>query len=170
MPRQRIVIVGSSFAGFTAAMELAKRLDGRHDMVLISDRERFIFIPSLIWVPFGRRTIRFLHAAATRFDPAQRVVETMAGPQTYDYLLIATGPKPDHDMLPGLGPERGYRVSVCTLEHVEAAAHAWRDRWPIPARWSSAPHRKLPASGRPMSSCSMCGTSSPARGWRSAAR
>jgi len=41
-------IVGSSFAGFTAAMELAKRLDGRHCIVVISHRERFIFRPSLI--------------------------------------------------------------------------------------------------------------------------
>lgn len=143
MARQRIVIVGSSFAGFTAAMELAKRLDGRHDIMVISDRERFIFIPSLIWVPFGRRRgediafplapvyrrrkIRFVHATATRFDLEQRLVETTAEPQAYDYLLVATGPKPDYDMLPGLGPERGYTVSVCTLKHAEAAAHAWRD-------------------------------------------
>ena len=33
MARKRIVIVGSNFAGFTAAMELAKCLDGRHDII-----------------------------------------------------------------------------------------------------------------------------------------
>jgi sulfide:quinone oxidoreductase len=142
MARQRIVIVGSSFAGFTAAMELGKRLNGRHDVVVVSDREQFIFIPSLIWVPFGKRVgddisfplapiyrkkgIRFMHATATRFDLAGRLVETTEGPQGYDYLLIATGPKPDYDMIPGLGPEGGYTVSICTLEHAEAAASVWQ--------------------------------------------
>ena len=76
---------------------------------------------------YRRRQIRFLHAAATRFDLAQRLVETTAGLQAYDYPLVATKPKPDYDMIPGLGPERGYTVLVCTLEHAEAAAHAWRD-------------------------------------------
>lgn len=141
MARNRIVVVGSSFTGLTAAVELAKRLNGRHEIVVVSSSERFIFIPSLIWVPFGKRRgedisfplpplyrkkgIRFIHATATRFDLEGRMVETTEGPQVYDYLLVATGPKPDYEMLPGLGPERGYTVSICTLEHAENAARAW---------------------------------------------
>lgn len=84
MPRQHIVIVGPRFAGFTAAMEMAKRFDGSHNIAVTSDREHFIFIPSSIRVPFGRRRgeditfplasvygrrkIRFLHAVAILFN------------------------------------------------------------------------------------------------------
>ena len=52
---KRAVIVGSSFAGLTAAFELRKRLDAAHEVVVIEPREHFTFIPSLIWVPFGMR-------------------------------------------------------------------------------------------------------------------
>jgi len=140
--RKRIVIVGSSFAGYTAAMELAKRLGDRHDLTVIADRPRFVFMPSLIWVPFGKRTaeeisfevaplyrkrkVRFLHAAATRFDLPGRVVETTEGPQEYDFLLVATGPKPDYDAVPGLGPERGHTQSILSVEHAQRAADAWK--------------------------------------------
>ncbi|HWP92106.1 MAG TPA: FAD-dependent oxidoreductase [Thermodesulfobacteriota bacterium] len=141
MTPKRIVIVGSNFAGFTAAMELAKRLNGRHKIVVISRSDKFVFIPSLIWVPFGKRKeenisfplapiykkkgIQFIHAEALRFDLNQHVVETTDGDISYDYLLIATGPKPDYDMISGLGPEHGHTVSICTLEHAEGAAKAW---------------------------------------------
>lgn len=142
MARKRIVIVGSNFAGFTAAMELVKRLDGRHEIAVISRSDKFVFIPSLIWVPFSKRKeedisfplapiykkkgIRFIHAEALRFDLDQHVVETTEKPQSYDYLLIATGPKPDYNMIPGLGPEHGYTKSICTLEHAEDTARAWK--------------------------------------------
>ena len=35
----------------------------------------------------------------------------------YDFLVNATGPKLNFDATPGLGPEKGYTVSVCTAEH-----------------------------------------------------
>ncbi len=40
MARDRIVIVGSSFTGLTAALELAKRLNGRHEIVVVANSER----------------------------------------------------------------------------------------------------------------------------------
>ncbi len=143
MTRKRVITVGSSFAGLTAALELRKRLDARHEIVVIADRDQFVFIPSLIWVPFGKRTgaditfplgplyrkkgVHFVRSAATRFDLERHVVDTADGRRrSYDYLLVATGPKPDYEMLPGLGPDRGYTRSICTLEHAEAAADAWK--------------------------------------------
>jgi len=142
MDRKRIVIIGSSFAGYTAAITLAKRLGNRHEIVVISDRERFMFIPSLIWLPFGTRIakdisfplapiyrkmgVTFELARATRVDIEHRVVETDQGPQSYDYLLIATGPKPDYAMVPGLGPEGGYTSSICNVEHAQQTAESWK--------------------------------------------
>lgn len=41
----------------------------------------------------------------------------------YDYLINATGPQLKFGMTPGLGPDGGHTVSVCTADHaVEAAA------------------------------------------------
>lgn len=143
MTRKRVIIVGSSFAGLTAALELRKRLDARHEIVVLADREQFVFVPSLIWVPFGKRTgrditfplaplyrkrdVRFVHTAVLRVDLDHHLVETADGRRRpYDYLLVATGAKPDYDMVSGLGPDRGYTRSICTLEHAEAAADAWK--------------------------------------------
>ena len=76
--------------GYTAALALHKRIGDDHDIVVIADRDKFVFIPSLIWLPFssrvekditfelapiyGRRNITFVHAAATRFDLDRHVV------------------------------------------------------------------------------------------------
>ncbi|MGO9058252.1 MAG: NAD(P)/FAD-dependent oxidoreductase, partial [Candidatus Binataceae bacterium] len=142
MDRKRIVIIGSSFAGYTAAISLAKRLGERHEIVVISDRDQFVFIPSLIWLPFGARVakdisfelapvyrkqgITFVHTRATHVDLQGRVVETEKGTHGYDFLLVATGPKPDYAMLPGLGPEGGYTSSICNIEHAEKTGQAWK--------------------------------------------
>ena len=36
-------------------VKLRKRLDDRHQVLVLDPRERFTFIPSLIWLPFGLR-------------------------------------------------------------------------------------------------------------------
>jgi sulfide:quinone oxidoreductase len=41
----------------------------------------------------------------------------------YDYLVNATGPKLNFAATPGLGPEHGHTVSVCTAEHAVQANH-----------------------------------------------
>ena len=40
----------------------------------------------------------------------------------YDYLINATGPKLNFAATPGLGPDSGYSVSVCTASHATHAA------------------------------------------------
>jgi sulfide:quinone oxidoreductase len=42
---------------------------------------------------------------------------------SYDYLVNATGPKLNFAATPGLGPEQGYTVSVCTAKHAIEANH-----------------------------------------------
>ena len=90
---KRIVILGGSFAGLTAAYELKRELGERHHVTVIDKNDRFVFIPSLIWVPFGRRTpeqisfplapslarkgIDFLHATVERIDPDQQFVDAV---------------------------------------------------------------------------------------------
>ncbi len=139
---QRVVVVGSSFAGLTAALELRKRLGDGAEVVVLDPRDRFTFIPSLIWLPFGIREpdditfelaplyegkgIRFVNAAATRIDTAARTVTTSSGEElAYDRLLIATGPRLAFEKIPGLGPTDGHTQSVCNLEHALLAREAW---------------------------------------------
>ncbi|MCS6975080.1 MAG: NAD(FAD)-dependent dehydrogenase, partial [Cyclobacteriaceae bacterium] len=87
MNTPRIVVLGSNFGGATAALELKRKLKDRAQVTVISPNPNFLFIPSLIWVPFGRRKldeisfpirpvlenkgIRFIEDAATRVKPGQ---------------------------------------------------------------------------------------------------
>ncbi len=139
---KRIVVLGSSFAGLTAAIELRKHLDDAHEVVVIDPRDHFTFIPSLIWLPFGtrkaaditfplaplyaRKGIRFRNVAATAIDVAGHSVTTSDGAVVnYDKLLVGTGPRLAFEKVPGLGPEHGFTQSVCNLEHAELTASAW---------------------------------------------
>lgn len=144
MSSTRTVILGSSFAGLTAAIELRKRVDDSHEIVVVDPRADFTFIPSLIWLPFGvrsakdvtfplepiyrRKNIRFVNEAAASIDIEGRTVTTAGGEElAYDYLFIGTGPRLAFEKIEGLGPEAGYTESVCNLEHAERAGTAWKD-------------------------------------------
>lgn len=138
----RVVVLGSSFAGMTAALELRKHLDSKDEVVVLDPRPDFTFIPSLIWLPFGARTakdvtfplaplyerkrIEFVNEAAARVDVAEHRVLTTSGRSIeYDKLLVATGPRLAFEKIPGLGPLDGHTQSVCNLEHAELARDAW---------------------------------------------
>ncbi len=139
---KRAVVVGSSFAGMTAALELRKRLDAQHEVVVLDPHADFTFIPSLIWLPFGMREpkdvtfplapmyakqgIRFINEAATGFDLDAHTVTTSSGQElSYDRLMLATGPRLAFEKVPGLGPVDGHTQSVCNLEHALLTRGAW---------------------------------------------
>jgi sulfide:quinone oxidoreductase len=123
--QQQVVVVGSSFAGLTAALELRKHLDSQHRVVVLDRRPDFTFIPSLVWLPFGKRRpeditfplapmyerkgVDFRNTAATGLDLANRFVHTEdSGEIRYDKLMLATGPRLAFERIAGLGPEDGY--------------------------------------------------------------
>lgn len=139
---QRVVVLGSSFAGMTGALEARKHLDDNHEIVVLDPRPDFTFIPSLIWLPFGTRSaedvtfplaplyakkgIEFVNEAAAAVDVAGHTVTTASGAAIdYDKLLVATGPRLAFEKVPGLGPEGGHTQSVCNLAHAERARDAW---------------------------------------------
>ena len=140
--RHRVVVVGSSFAGLTAALEVKRRMGDRVEVTVLNRRDHFTFIPSLIWLPFGKRSaadvtfklapvlerkgIRFVHAAADRFDLERRVVVAGDVEYPYDRVVIATGPRLAFEKIAGLGPEGGFTQSVCNLDHAEITATAWQ--------------------------------------------
>lgn len=139
MERKRIVIVGTNFAGYTAALELKELVGDNHDLTVIANTSRFLFFPSLIWYPFGLRQARditfdvlpvyrshhieFIEAEVTGFEPDHSRVLLRGGAAiSYDYLLIATGPKVDYDYIPGL---REHAYSIVGLGPAERAREGW---------------------------------------------
>lgn len=112
------VVIGGSFAGMTAALEIKRKGKKEHKVILIDKSPLFLFIPSLIWVPFGRRDMKdisfkkegiltkkgvdFIHAEALKVNPTTQIVTTDKGDFKYDNLVIATGPKVKYDVAPGV--------------------------------------------------------------------
>ncbi len=141
--KPRVVVVGGSFAGLTAAYGLKRSLGDDVDVTVVARQKQFVFIPSLIWVVPGKRTgeqiafdlqprlsakgIHFVEARVDAIDPVAKTLRTEQGSLEYDYLVLATGPKLEWDAIPGLGPEGGNTYSVCSLPHAIAAGDAFRE-------------------------------------------
>lgn len=49
----KIVILGGSFGGLTAAFELKRLLGKKAEVSVVSDDDRFVFLPSLPWLIMG---------------------------------------------------------------------------------------------------------------------
>ncbi|MBD0823691.1 NAD(P)/FAD-dependent oxidoreductase [Aestuariibaculum marinum] len=112
------VVIGGNFAGMTAALEIKRKGKDQHKVIMIDKSPLFLFIPSLIWVPFGRRDIKdisfrkdeilkkkgvdLLVAEALKVDTKNQEVHTNKGIVKYDHLVIATGPKVKYDVAPGV--------------------------------------------------------------------
>ncbi|MGN6607127.1 MAG: NAD(P)/FAD-dependent oxidoreductase [Jatrophihabitans sp.] len=138
--RKRVLVLGSNFGGLTAALAVRRELFDDVDVRVISPADRFLFNPSLIWLPFGKRNpdditfpveptftkhgIDFVHEAAVEIDADHRQVRTASGTwYAYDYLVVATGYRNNFDAVPGL-VEHG--VTITTLDNAVAAGEAWR--------------------------------------------
>lgn len=141
MVRKQVLVLGSNFGGLTAALAVKHELHGDVDVTVISPSDHFVFNPSLIWLPFGKRRpaditfpvtptfethgIEFVHAPATHIDPVRRQVTTPAATYAYDYLVVATGYRNDGAVAPGLTPEN--RVfTITTLDDAITAGEGWQ--------------------------------------------
>jgi sulfide:quinone oxidoreductase len=138
--RAKVLVLGSNFAGLTAALSVVHELDGDVDVTVVSASDRFLFTPSLIWVPFGKRTpqhitfpvaptlethgVHFVHAEATEIDPDRKTVTAGGKEYSYDYLVVATGYRNDFDVVPGLGPD-GNASTITTVAGALEAGRAW---------------------------------------------
>lgn len=139
---KKILVLGGSFGGLTAALEINRRLGKRVEITVISRENSFVFLPSLPWLVTGHRTgerlslpldrvltprgITFVQTAATGLDPAAQQVNTERGPFAYDFLVIATGPHLACEEIQGLGPEQGHTHCVFTLENAQKSRLAWQ--------------------------------------------
>jgi sulfide:quinone oxidoreductase len=137
----KVLVLGGNFGGLTAALAIKRELGSEVEVTVISPSDHFVFTPSLIWVPFGKRElsdisfpvaptleahgIEFIHEAATRIDPVRRVVTTDGGAERgYHHLVVATGYQNDLATVPGIGAG-GNASTITTVPEAFSAGVAW---------------------------------------------
>ena len=102
----KITVAGAGFAALTGIKELRKQLPDA-ELTLVAPKAEFIYLPSLIWVPYGMRSgddlrfdirplltrlnVRFVQGSVTGISDDGRVLKTDNGEVENDALLIATG-------------------------------------------------------------------------------
>ena len=138
-----IVIIGAGIGGLPMAFEMRDLARPDDRVTVVNNGPKFHFVPSNPWVAvrwrerndievdlaeiLKKRKIEFSPAGARRVHPAENRVELGDGSNlTYDYLVVATGPKLAFDEVPGLGPQ-GYTQSVCHVDHAVGAEKAWQE-------------------------------------------
>ncbi len=110
----RVVVLGNGVGGTIVANRLARRRD--MDVTVFGSHGDHLFQPGFVSVPFGgwtpplacdersllRRSVKFVVDRASRIDPAARCVHFESGRRAdYDWLVVATGSRMDHDRIPG---------------------------------------------------------------------
>ena len=102
----KITVAGAGFAALTGLKELRKQLPDA-ELTLVAPKAEFIYLPSLIWVPYGMRSgddlrfdiqallnklkVKFVQGSVTGISDDGRVLITDSGEVENDALLIATG-------------------------------------------------------------------------------
>ncbi len=137
----RILVIGNNFGGLTASLELKRQLGGEVHVTVIGRNSDFVYTPSLIWVPFGRRKTKditfdvgdtlakhnvfFMVDEATRVDAENhRVITARKRILYYDFLIIASGAELAWDAVPGLGPH-AFSHSIFTPQDAHDTSDAW---------------------------------------------
>ncbi|MEZ5534650.1 MAG: FAD/NAD(P)-binding oxidoreductase [Thiolinea sp.] len=131
-----IVVLGAGTGGMPAAYEFRDALGNDHEITVINERDYFQFVPSNPWVAVGwrkrsditfsiekylsRKNIKFIASRCNKIDAANSKLELDNGETvSYDYLMIATGPKLFFEEVEGAGPHGGHTHSVCSVDHAE---------------------------------------------------
>ncbi len=138
------IIIGSSYAGLAAALELRSLLPPSEIVTVVSLSEDFIFFPSLIWVVQGEREladisfpvrpvlektgIEFVRAGLERIDTEKSRLALNNGQDLhFDKLLIATGGEWDWENTPGLHPKPGgFTISMLSPGGALEARKDWQ--------------------------------------------
>ncbi len=136
-----VVVIGAGLSGTLMAYELVPQLRSEDRLTVISQGEKYHFVPSNPWVAIGwrersaievdlpevmrRKGIRLMAQGARRVHPQENRVELEDGTSVdYDYLVIATGPELAFDEIAGLGPA-GHTQSICHVDHATKAKAAF---------------------------------------------
>ncbi len=138
-----VLVVGAGIAGVPAAYMMKNRLGAEDKVTVVSNKNYFHFVPSNPWVAMGWRDrsdiafpigpclaehgIDFIPQEVMVVDGAHNQVELADGRKmSYDYLILATGPEPAFEEIPGLDPSAGFVHSVVHLEDATQTHVAYR--------------------------------------------
>jgi sulfide:quinone oxidoreductase len=122
MSKPRVLILGGGFGGLETAFYLRMKVGDAADITLVSDRDKFLYKPNTIYIPFGldperlmiplrgpcrRKHIQFVQGRAQAINAALKTVtvDSAEGDHwllTYDYLVVATGAEMRAAEVPGL--------------------------------------------------------------------
>ncbi|MCB1849393.1 MAG: NAD(P)/FAD-dependent oxidoreductase [Gammaproteobacteria bacterium] len=146
-----IVILGAGIGGMPCAYGIREMLPIGHRVTVINERDDFQFVPSNPWIAVGWRDresvtfelrphlepkgIGFIGQRCERIDARRNRLELEGGRQIeYDYLIIATGPRPAFEEVVGSDPELGHLHSLCTADHAQQAYTAYNHLLQKPGR------------------------------------
>lgn len=160
---KKITILGAGFAALTAIRKIRK-LDKNCEITLISAKDEFIYLPSLIWIPSGRRQskdlivslknfikkhkVKFHAAHVTGIKQAGRIVSTTDGEVENDGLIVATGGR-FIKKLPGIGHAITPCEGIVAAEKIRDKIKAM-DGGTIAIGFASNPKEKSAMRGGPM--------------------
>ncbi|MBP8001342.1 MAG: FAD-dependent oxidoreductase [Chloroflexi bacterium] len=170
----KVAIIGAGFAGHTAALYLGSALGKDHEIIMINLSDRFLYVPSLVWVGTGRMApektrfplkpvydrmnVRLVQGKATEVHPDEQyvIVERRDGVEgtlrvDYDYLIISTGPQLNFDGTKGLGPHIGYTQSICTQAHATQCRDVYLEN--VTRMEKGERRRLLIGTGHPAATC-----------------
>jgi sulfide:quinone oxidoreductase len=131
----RVLVLGAGFGGLELSTRLSDALGDDVDVVLLDRSDGFVFGFSKLDVMFGRTVaeavhhpytdvvkpgVQFVQTTVRSIDPANRRVETDAGPFEGDVMVVALGAEVDPAATPGL-VEGGYEF------YTEEGAFALRE-------------------------------------------
>lgn len=137
-----IVILGAGTGGMPAAYEMKAAVGDSHEVTVVNEREYFQFTPSNPWVAVGwrdrksitfkmkeyleKKKVNFVAKRVDKIDPASNELTfDDESNLSYDYLIIATGPRLAFEEVEGSGPE-GNTQSICTVDHAEKAYESYK--------------------------------------------
>jgi sulfide:quinone oxidoreductase len=113
----RVLVLGAGFGGLELTARLSAEVSADVEVVLIDQRDSFVFGFSKLDVMFGRALpaavrhpyhalikpgVRFVQATVRAIDPAAKRVETDAGTFDADVVVVALGADLHPDATPGL--------------------------------------------------------------------
>lgn len=117
MDSKKILILGGGIGGLVAAAELRKQLERQHPVIVVDRNGEHYFPPAFLGVMLGERDpaataldlgrrlgwmgVTFVQGEVTGIDTPAKAVQTTAGEQSYDYLIISLGAELAPDAMPG---------------------------------------------------------------------
>jgi sulfide:quinone oxidoreductase len=139
---KHVVIIGGGTNALAMAHELADLTRAEDRITVVSDNDEIHCGAAAPWTvaresahgdlgfriapALAAKGIGFSAAGARRLVPQANRLELGDGTTLdYDYLVIASGPRPAYEAIEGLGPN-GYTQTLCHAEHSTGCAAAWR--------------------------------------------